>query len=191
MTDLAAVVIGAAFVSNFVLVQFLGLCPFLGTTRKLTTAVGMATATAAVLVVASLCGWLLETQLLVPLGLEYLRLLVFVVTIAALVQLAEIVCRHAAPLLHAAVGVYLPLITTNCAILGAMLLIVREPAGLATTLAYAIGVALGFGLAVIVFAAMRERLESPRVPPAFRGAPIAMVSAGLMALGLAGLAGIA
>jgi len=191
MTELGAVVVAAALVNNFVLVQFLGLCPFFGATGGYRQALGMAATTGVVLIVASLTGWLLEHWLLRPMGLTYLRLLLFVLTIATLVQAAETVLRARAPLLHAAAGIYLPLITSNCAILGGMLLITRDNDGFFMALAHATGVAVGFAGAVVVFAGLRERLLSPRIPKAMRGAPIALVTAGLMALGLAGLRGLA
>ena len=191
MAELVGIAISAALINNFVLIQFLGLCPFLGTSRQLAPALGMAVATGAVLVVASLLGWCLEHWLLRPLDIEFLRLLLFITLIATLVQATETLSSHFTPLLHARVGIFLPLITSNCAILGAMLLILRQPATFAQAATEAIGIAAGFALAIVVFAALREALDERRAPRAFRGAPLALITAGWLALALAGLGGIA
>jgi Na+-translocating ferredoxin:NAD+ oxidoreductase subunit A len=189
--DLVLIVISAALVNNFVLVQFLGLCPFMGVSNSVSSAVGMSVATAFVLTLASVASYLVTGWLLVPLGLEYLRIVAFILVIAALVQLTELYMRHTAPLLHRVLGVYLPLITSNCAVLGVALLNVREQHSLLESAFYGFGAALGFGLVLVMLAAAREKLAMADVPASFRGAPIGLITAGLMALAFMGFAGFA
>lgn len=189
--DLILIIVSAALVNNFVLVQFLGLCPFLGVSNKLEGAAGMAMATAFVLTLASVASYMLTAWVLAPLGLEYLRIVAFIVVIAALVQLTELLMRHSAPMLHRVLGIYLPLITSNCAVLGVALLNVRAQHSLVESALYGFGVALGFGGVLILLAAARERLAMADVPESFRGAPIGLVTAGLMALAFMGFAGFA
>lgn len=189
--DLMLIIISAALVNNFVLIQFLGLCPFLGVSGRLEGATGMAMATAFVLTLASVASYLLTTWVLAPLNLEYLRIVAFIVVIAGLVQLTELAMRSAAPMLHRVLGIYLPLITSNCAVLGVALLNVREQHSLVESALYGLGAAAGFGGVLIVLAAARERLAMADVPESFRGAPIGLITAGLMALAFMGFAGFA
>ncbi|MEE4639678.1 MAG: electron transport complex subunit RsxA [Wenzhouxiangella sp.] len=189
--DLLLIVVSAALVNNFVLVKFLGLCPFLGVSSSVESAVGMSLATAFVLTLAAVASYLLTRWVLQPLELMYLSTVSFIVVIAALVQLTELFMRHAAPLLHRVLGIYLPLITSNCAVLGVALLNLREQHSLAESALYGFGAALGFGGVLVALAAARERIELADVPASFRGAPIGLVTAGLMALAFMGFTGFA
>jgi electron transport complex protein RnfA len=189
--DLALIVISAALVNNFVLVQFLGLCPFMGVSNSVASAFGMSLATAFVLTLSSVASYAVTEWLLEPLGLTYLRIVAFILVIASLVQLTELYMRHAAPLLHRVLGVYLPLITSNCAVLGVALLNLREQHSLVASAFYGFGAALGFGLVLVMLAAARDRLAMADVPDSFRGAPIGLITAGLMALAFMGFAGFA
>lgn len=190
MTDLLLLALGASLVNNFVLTNFLGLCPFVGASRRFEAAAGMALATIFVLTLASGLSYLAWRWVLEPLGLEYLRILVFILLIAAVVQFTELLVRATSPLLHELLGVFLPLITTNCAVLGVALLNLDRRHGLLESLVFGAAAGAGFGLALLAFAALRERLESSDLPVAFRGAPIALVTAGLMALAFMGLSGL-
>jgi electron transport complex protein RnfA len=190
MTELLLLALGASLVNNFVLSNFLGLCPFIGASRRFEAAAGMALATLFVLTIASGLGFALWQWLLVPLGLEYLRTLVFILLIAGVVQFTEIMVRATSPLLHQLLGIFLPLITTNCAVLGVALLNVDRQHGLLESLVFGASAGAGFGLALLLFTALRERLETADVPAAFRGAPIALLTAGLMALAFMGFAGL-
>ena len=187
--DLFLIIVAAALVNNFVLVKFLGLCPFLGVSSSVESAVGMSMATAFVLTLAAVSSYLLTRWVLTPLDLLYLSTVSFILVIAALVQLTELFMRHAAPLLHRALGIYLPLITSNCAVLGVALLNLREQNSLVESALYGFGAALGFGLVLVALAAARERLELADVPESFRGAPIGLITAGLMALAFMGFLG--
>ncbi len=189
--DLVLIIVSAALVNNFVLIQFLGLCPFLGVSGSTEGAVGMAMATAFVLTLSAVASHLLQTWVLAPLNLEYLSTVGFIVVIAALVQLTELLLRHSAPLLHRILGIYLPLITSNCAVLGVALLNLRKSYSLLESALYGFGAALGFGLVLVALAAARERLELADVPSSFRGAPIGLITAGLMALAFMGFTGFA
>lgn len=189
--DLLLIIVSAALVNNFVLVQFLGLCPFLGVSTRLESAIGMSAATAFVLTLASVVAYLLTRWVLVPLELEYLRIVMFILIIAALVQLVELVMRRSVPLLYRMLGIYLPLITSNCAVLGVALLNLREQHSLAESALYGLGAAAGFSLVLIALAAARERLAMADVPSSFRGAPIGLITAGLMALAFMGFVGFA
>ncbi|MDT8438103.1 MAG: electron transport complex subunit RsxA [Wenzhouxiangellaceae bacterium] len=189
--DLALIIISAALVNNFVLVQFLGLCPFLGVSNKLEGATGMAMATAFVLTLSAVASYCLTAWVLEPLGLEFLRIVAFIVVIAGLVQLIELVMRHAVPMLHRVLGIYLPLITSNCAVLGVALLNVREQHSLVESALYGLGASAGFGGVLVLLAAARAKLALADVPESFRGAPIGLVTAGLMALAFMGFAGFA
>ncbi len=191
MKDTALILIGTVLVNNFVLVKFLGLCPFLGVSKKLDSAYGMALATGFVLTLSAALSYLVHRWLLEPLGLAHLRTLAFILVIAAVVQFTETVMRRQAPLLYRVLGLFLPLITTNCAVLGVALLNVQAMHSLFEAIVYGFGAALGFGLVLILFAAMRERLEAAEIPASFRGAPIALINAGLMALAFMGFAGLA
>ena len=190
MTSYLFVVLGAVLVNNVVFVRILGLCPFMGVSKKLETAVGMGAATTFVLTMACGASFIIDRWLLIPNQLEYLRTLSFIVTIAAIVQLTELVIQKTSPLLHQVLGIYLPLITTNCAVLGIPLLNVSLRHNFLESLLFGFGSALGFTLALILFAGIRERLEAADVPIHFRGTAIAMITAGLMSLAFMGFAGL-
>lgn len=190
MSELFLLLIGTVLVNNFVLAKFLGLCPFMGVSRQLDAAYGMAMATGFVLTLSAGLSYLVHRWLLAPMGLEYLRTLAFILVIASVVQFTELVMRRESPRLYRVLGIYLPLITTNCAVLGVALLNVQARHSLFESLVYGFGAALGFGLVLVLFAAMRERLEAADVPESFRGAPIALVTAGMMALAFMGFAGL-
>ncbi len=191
MTDFALIVIGTVLVNNIVLVKFLGLCPLLGTSQRLDIAAGMSLATAFVLTLAAALSYLLDHYLLQVFGLEYLRILSFILVIAGTVQFTEFMTRSISPVLHQALGIYLPLITTNCAVLGIALLNTRQSTSLFDALAYGLGAGLGFGVVMLLFAGLRERLEATDIPLAFRGPAIALVTAGLLSMAFMGFAGIA
>ena len=188
--DFAVLLIAAVLVNNFVLVQFLGLCPFMGVSNKLDTAIGMSAATTFVLTLASVCSFLTYRYLLEPFDLTYLRTLSFILVIAVVVQFTEMVVRKTSPLLHRVLGVYLPLITTNCAVLGVALLNINQAHNFMESLIYGLGAALGFSLVLVLFAAMRERLVVSDVPEPFQGAAIGMITAGLASLAFMGFAGL-
>ena len=188
--DYELLLVGAVLVNNFVLVQFLGLCPFMGVSNKLETAMGMSAATTFVLTLASVCSYLTYNYLLEPLGLTYLRTISFILVIAVVVQFTEMVVRKSSPLLHRVLGVYLPLITTNCAVLGVALLNINKAHSFTQSLFYGFGAAIGFSLALILFAAMRERLAVADIPEPFQGAAVGMITAGLASLAFMGFAGL-
>ncbi len=190
MADLALFLIGAVLVNNFVLVQFLGLCPFMGVSTKLESALGMAMATTFVLTLTSTCTHLVYRYLLAPLGLEYLQTIAFILVIAAVVQFTEMFVRKTSPLLYKVLGVFLPLITVNCAVLGVALLNVNKHHDFVHSVLYGFGAAAGFSLVLVLFAAMRERIAAADVPQPFRGAAIGMITASLMALAFMGFAGL-
>jgi electron transport complex protein RnfA len=190
MTDFFVILLGTVLVNNFVLIRFLGLCPVLGTTRRTETALGMALATTFVLTLAAGLSELISRYVLGPLGLLELRLLCFILVIAGTVQFTELTIRRTSPVLHQALGLYLPLITTNCAVLGVAILVTQQSGSFAAALTYGAGAGLGFCLVMVLFAGLRERLESADVPAAFRGPAIALVTAGLMSLAFAGFSGI-
>jgi electron transport complex protein RnfA len=184
------IMLGTVLVNNIVLVKMLGLCPFMGVSKKLSAAVGMGAATAFVLTLASGLSYLVDHHLLIPNDLSYLRTLSFIVVIAAIVQFTEMFIRKSSPVLYQALGIYLPLITTNCAVLGIPLLNVQENHNFIESLVYGFGGAVGFGLVLALFAAMRERLEGAAIPAPFRGSAIAMITAGLLSLAFMGFAGL-
>lgn len=190
MKELALILVSTVLVNNFVLVRFLGLCPFMGVSRKLQTAAGMALATTFVLTLSSVCSYLVQAWLLAPLGLEYLRTISFILVIAAVVQFTEMIVRRTSPLLYQVLGIYLPLITTNCAVLGVALLNVQESHGFLQSMVYGFGAAAGFSLVLVMFAGVRERVAAADVPAPFRGASIALITAGLMSLAFLGFAGL-
>jgi electron transport complex protein RnfA len=190
MTQLLLLALGASLVNNFVLSNFLGLCPFVGVSRRFEAAAGMALATLFVLTIASGLSFALWQWVLVPLGMEYLRTLGFILLIAGVVQFTEIMVRATSPLLHQLLGIFLPLITTNCAVLGVALLNVERQHGLLESLVFGASAGAGFGIALLLFTALRERLALADVPAAFRGTPVALVTAGLMALAFMGFAGL-
>jgi electron transport complex protein RnfA len=190
LAEYALLLLGTVLVNNFVLVQFLGLCPFMGVSNKLETAIGMSAATTFVLTLASACSYLTYTWLLVPLDLIYLRTISFILVIAVVVQFTEMVVRKSSPLLHRVLGVYLPLITTNCAVLGVALLNINKAHTFSQSLLYGFGAAVGFSLVLVLFSAMRERLAVADVPLPFQGAAIGMIAAGLASLAFMGFAGL-
>mgnify|MGYP003671755913 CR=1 FL=1 len=190
IADYSVLLIGAILVNNFVLVQFLGLCPFMGVSNKLETAMGMSAATTFVLTLASVCSYLTYEYLLAPLGLTYLRTISFILVIAVVVQFTEMVMRKSSPLLHKVLGVFLPLITTNCAVLGVALLNINKDHNFLQSALYGFGAAVGFSLVLVLFAAMRERLAVADVPEPFKGSAIGMITAGLMSLAFMGFAGL-
>ncbi|NQX87941.1 MAG: electron transport complex subunit RsxA [Halioglobus sp.] len=190
LADYSILLIGAILVNNFVLVQFLGLCPFMGVSNKLESAMGMAMATTFVLTLASAVSNLTYHFLLLPLGLDYLKTIAFILVIAVVVQFTEMVMRKTSPLLHRVLGVYLPLITTNCAVLGVALLNVSKDHNFMQALIYGFGAGAGFSLVLVLFAAMRERLTVADVPEPFQGPAIGMITAGLMSLAFMGFAGL-
>jgi electron transport complex protein RnfA len=190
MTSYLFIILGAVLVNNVVFVRILGLCPFMGVSKKLETALGMGAATTFVLTMACGASFIIDRWLLIPNQLEYLRTLSFIVTIAAIVQLTELVIQKTSPLLHQVLGIYLPLITTNCAVLGIPLLNVSLRHNFLESLLFGFGSAVGFTLALILFAGIRERMEAADVPVHFRGTAIAMITAGLMSLAFMGFAGL-
>jgi electron transport complex protein RnfA len=190
MTEYALILISTVLVNNFVLVKFLGLCPFMGVSRKLETAVGMALATTFVLTLSASLSYLVNTWVLVPLELEFLRTIAFILVIAAVVQFTEMVVHKTSPLLYQVLGIFLPLITTNCAVLGVALLNTQESHGFFESALYGFGAAVGFSMVLIVFSALRERLAVADVPSPFQGASIALITAGLMSMAFMGFAGL-
>lgn len=190
MTEYALIFVSTVLVNNFVLVKFLGLCPFMGVSRKLETAIGMGFATTFVLTLSSICSYLLNEYLLVPLGIEYLRTISFILVIAVVVQFTEMVVHKTSPMLYQMLGIFLPLITTNCAVLGVALLNVQAQHGFIESAIYGFGGALGFSLVLVLFAAVRERVAVADVPTPFRGASIALITAGLMSLAFMGFSGL-
>ena len=190
MTEYLFILVGAVLVNNVVLVRILGLCPFMGVSKKLATAYGMGAATTFVLTMGTGASYIIDHYLLIPFGLEYLRTISFIVTIAALVQLTELVIQKTSPVLHQVLGIYLPLITTNCAVLGVPLINVSQDNGFIASLIFGAGSSIGFSLALILFAGVRERVEAADVPLYFRGVAIDMVTAGLMSLAFMGFAGL-
>ena len=191
MSELGLIVLGALLVNNFVLAQFLGLCPFMGITRSYETAYATGLATTFVLSFASVCAHIVYHSVLLPLELEYLKIIVFIVIIAGVVQLIDYTIRASSPLLHQLLGIYLPLITSNCAVLGVALITTNQSFELLETLAFSIGAACGFTLVMVLFGALREQVAQENVPTPFRGTPITLISAGIMSLAFMGFQGIA
>ncbi len=187
---LFAVVIGAIFVNNVVLSQFLGICPFLGVSSKVETSLGMGMAVTFVMALSSIVTWALQNYILVPFDIVYMQTIVFILVIAALVQMVEIVLKKVSPSLYQALGIFLPLITTNCAVLGVAILMVQKEYGLLEGLVYSVSTAIGFAVALVLFAGMRERLEFEEVPKAFQGVPIALITAALLAMAFMGFSGL-
>jgi electron transport complex protein RnfA len=190
MIEILLLLLSTVLVNNFVLVQFLGLCPFMGVSGKLETAMGMSMATTFVLTVASMSSYLVESYILQPLGIEYLRTLSFILVIAVVVQFTEMVVRKTSPSLYRLLGIFLPLITTNCAVLGVALLNTTKQHNFLESIVYGFGAAVGFSFVLILFSAMRERLTAADVPMPFKGASIAMITAGLMSLAFMGFTGL-
>ncbi|NQZ83274.1 MAG: electron transport complex subunit RsxA [Colwellia sp.] len=190
MTDYLLLLVGTVLVNNFVLVNFLGLCPFMGVSSRTETALGMAYATTFVMTLASLLSYLVSTYLLVPLDLEYLETMAFILVIAVVVQFTEMVVHKTSANLYRLLGIFLPLITTNCAVLGVALLNIKEQHNFFESVVYGFGAAVGFSLVLIMFAAMREKLANADVPSPFKGSAIAMITAGLMSLAFMGFTGL-
>lgn len=190
MTEYLLILISTILVNNFVLVQFLGLCPFMGVSGKLETAMGMSLATTFVLTLSSVCSYLVFTYLLVPFGLGYLKTITFILVIAVMVQFTEMVVRKVSPVLYRVLGIFLPLITTNCAVLGVALLNLKKDNDFIDSLFYGFGAAVGFSLVLILFSAMRERINAADVPSPFKGSAIGMITAGLISLAFMGFTGL-
>ncbi|MBQ0151162.1 MAG: RnfABCDGE type electron transport complex subunit A [Bacteroidales bacterium] len=197
--EILLIIVSAIFVNNILLAQFLGICPFLGVSNKVSTATGMSGAVCFVITFATLVTYLINQYLLVPFGLEFLQTIAFILVIAALVQMVEIVLKKISPSLYSALGIFLPLITTNCAVLGVAITVVTKEftfggtahmLNLGESLVYAFATALGYGLAMILFAGLREHLSLNSVPKAFKGLPIALITAGIMAMAFLGFSGI-
>lgn len=185
-----AVIIGAIFVNNVVLAQFLGVCPFLGVSHRVNTSAGMGAAVIFVMAVSSIAVYLLQYYVLVPLGIGYMQTIVFILVIAGLVQMVEIIIKKISPSLYSALGIFLPLITTNCAILGVAILLVQKEYNMMQAFIYSVSTAIGFALALVMFAGIRERLELYDVPKTMQGAPIALVTAGILAMAFMGFMGL-
>ncbi|MFI3332871.1 MAG: electron transport complex subunit RsxA [Rikenellaceae bacterium] len=185
-----AIIIGAIFVNNVVLSQFLGICPFLGVSSKVDTSIGMSAAVTFVMAIASIVAWLIQTYVLEALGIEYMQTIVFILVIAALVQAVEIILKKVSPSLYQALGIFLPLITTNCAVLGVAILMIQKDLSLVQGVVYAVSTAVGFGVALVLFAGIRERLDFEDMPKAFKGIPIALVTAGILAMAFIGFTGL-
>ena len=190
MTEYLALLFATIFVNNLVLSRFLGLCPFMGVSKKLETAIGMGMATAFVLTMSSILSFIANEYLLQPFDIAYLKTVTFILLIAVVVQGTEMIMHKTSPLLYSTLGIYLPLITTNCAVLGVALLNVQESHGFLNSALYGFGGALGFSLVIILFSSIRERIEVSDVPNSFRGAPIALITAGFMSVAFMGFSGM-
>ena len=190
MTEFFVILLGAVLVNNFVLVQFLGLCPFMGVSTKVESAIGMAAATTFVLTLASICSHLVNNLILIPLNIEFLKTIAFILVIASVVSFSKMFIEKTSPLLYRVLGIFIPLITTNCAVLGVALQNATQSKTLLQSALYGLGAALGFSLVLVFFAAMRERILIADVPQPFQGASIAMITAGIMALGFMGFGGL-
>ena len=189
-TTYFAIIVGSIFVNNVVLAQFLGICPFLGVSSKVETSMGMGAAVTFVMALSAVVTWLIQTYILVPLGIEYMQTIVFILVIAALVQMVEIVLKKVSPSLYQALGIFLPLITTNCAVLGVAILMIQKEFSLLQGLVYNVSTALGFALALVIFAGLRERIEFEEAPKAFQGVPIALITASILAMAFMGFSGL-
>ncbi len=190
MVELLLILVSAVFVNNFVLARFLGICPFLGVSKKVETALGMGMAVTFVMTVATVVSWFIQYFVLIPYGIEYLQTIAFILVIASLVQLVEMVIQKASPVLYQSLGIFLPLITTNCAVLGLAVLNIQKGYSFLEGVVFALGAALGFTLAMVLFAGLRERIDLSPVPASFRGTGIALVTAGLLSLAFMGFAGL-
>lgn len=184
------IIIAAIFVNNVILSQFLGICPFLGVSSKVETSMGMGAAVTFVMAIASAVAWLIQSYILVPLDIVYMQTIVFILVIAALVQMVEIIMKKVSPVLYQALGIFLPLITTNCAVLGVAILMIQKEFSLLESIVYAVASAIGFWLAMVIFAGIREQLELDEVPDAFKGIPIALITAGILAMAFMGFSGL-
>ena len=185
-----AIIIGAIFVNNVVLAQFLGICPFLGVSSKVETSLGMGAAVTFVMALSAVVTWLIQNYILVPFGIEYMQTIVFILVIAALVQMVEIVLKKVSPSLYQALGIFLPLITTNCAVLGVAILMIQKEFTLLQGVVYNVATAVGFALALVIFAGLRERIEFEEAPKAFQGVPIALITASILAMAFMGFSGL-
>jgi len=190
MKEYFLILISTVLVNNFVLVKFLGLCPFMGVSKKLETAIGMSLATTFVLTLSSMTSYLIYNYLLLPFDLAYLKTISFILVIAAVVQFTEMFVHKTSPLLYRVLGIFLPLITTNCAVLGVALLNIKENNGFIESILYGFGAAIGFSLVLILFSAIRERIAAADVPKIFKGNAIALITAGLMSLAFMGFSGL-
>lgn len=188
--EILLIIVSAIFVNNIVLAQFLGICPFLGVSNKLSTATGMSAAVCFVITLATIVTYLLNNLVLVPLQLQFLQTISFILVIAALVQMVEIVLKKVSPSLYQALGIFLPLITTNCAVLGVAILVIQKDFSLIQSIVYAFSTAIGFALAMVVFAGLREQLSLVRVPKGMQGMAIVLVTAGLLSLAFMGFSGV-
>ena len=184
------IIISAIFVNNILLSQFMGICPFLGVSTKVSTAAGMGAAVTFVMTIASIAAYLLQYYVLVPLHIEYMQTIVFILVIAALVQMVEIILKKMSPALYQALGVFLPLITTNCAVLGVAVLLVQKELNLGESVVFAVSTAIGFTLAMVLFAGLRERLDIEKLPKAMKGIPIALITASILAMAFMGFSGL-
>ena len=185
-----AIIVGAILVNNVVLAQFLGICPFLGVSSKVETSLGMGAAVTFVMSLTAVVAWCIQTYVLVPLHIEYMQTIVFILVIAALVQMVEIILKKVSPSLYQALGIFLPLITTNCAVLGVAILMIQKEFTLLQSVVFSFASAIGFALALVLFAGIRERLDFEDVPAAMKGTPIALVAAALMAMAFLGFSGL-
>lgn len=190
MVELLLILISAVFVNNFVLARFLGICPFLGVSKKVETALGMGMAVIFVMTVASVVTWFIQYLILIPFGIEYLQTIAFILVIASLVQLVEMVIQKTSPVLYQSLGIFLPLITTNCAVLGVAVLNIQKSYSFIESVVFALGAGLGFTLAMVLFAGLRERTDLCPVPKSFQGTALALVTAGLLSLAFMGFAGL-
>jgi len=190
MTEFAVILLSAVLVNNYVLTKFLGVCPFLGVSSKLETAIGMSFAVMFVMTLASSVSWIIQQLILIPLDILYLQTVFFILIIAALVQFVEMVMHKTSPVLYQGLGIFLPLITTNCAVLGVAILNVQQDFSFFSSVLYGFGAAVGFALVLVLFAGLRERLEGAPIPEVFKGSPISLITAGMMALAFMGFAGL-
>lgn len=190
MTEHLLLIVSTAVVNNVVLAKFLGLCPFMGVSNKIDSALGMGIATTFVLCIAAISAWMVEQFILQPLNLEMMRILSFILVIAAVVQFTEMFIQKMSPVLYQSLGIFLPLITTNCAVLGVALLVVQENMSFSEVIFYAFGSALGFTLVIVLFAGLRQRLQLSKVPESFKGTPVAFLTAGLLSMAFMGFAGM-
>ncbi|MDO5095649.1 MAG: electron transport complex subunit RsxA [Peptostreptococcaceae bacterium] len=190
MKEIFIILVASIFVNNFVMSKFLGICPFLGVSKKIETALGMGMAVTFVMVLASIITWMVQKLILVPLEIKFMQTIAFILVIAALVQLVEMIIQKLSPTLYQALGVFLPLITTNCAVLGVAILNIESEFNLIQTIFNGAGAALGFTLSIVLFAGIRERLELSDIPESFQGYPIALITAGIMSIAFLGFQGL-
>ena len=190
MAEFGIILLSAVLVNNYVLTKFLGICPFLGVSGKLETAIGMSFAVMFVMTLASTASWIIQQLILIPLDILYLQTVFFILIIAALVQFVEMVMHKTSPVLYQGLGIFLPLITTNCAVLGVAILNVQQDYSFFASVLYGFGAAVGFGLVLVLFSGLRERLEAAPIPEVFKGSPITLITAGMMALAFMGFAGL-